>query len=185
MMIQNLLKTKRFVVCHGYASAEERVLVSNSNSGDFNQFIYLLGGVETELAPADKNSSLPAIKLQRGLTDISTYYGTPIVYTPTEEGVTWVCINPIPLTARYEVSELVDGQVIQGTLKEKTILCILNCIKVNDKDINSMQYCRVYDGVVANISIPSGSKALLVERIPDFSAPPVEKNIGQIPTTTF
>jgi hypothetical protein len=185
MKIQNTLNAKRFVVCHGFVSAGEKVLVSNSLSGDFNQYIYVLGEGDSFVSPIDPNSTLPTITLNQGLTDLSDYYGVPVSYTPAEPGASWVCINPIPLTARYNVSEIVNGQTIQGDMTERTILCILNNIEVNDKKIKSMEYCRILNGVTATVVIPDDAIALLLERIPNFSAPELENISVHIPVTVI
>jgi len=164
MVVHKILDAKRFIACHGYASANEQIVAPNTFSGGFGQIMYILTGSAT-ISPTDSNSPVLPKTFHVGVNDITEYYGTPCTYTAGPDGGTWICINPIPMNARYKMTELVDGQVIHGDLVEKTVICFSGTIEANDKKIENMNYARITSNKVVKIKIPNKSVAVLLERI--------------------
>jgi hypothetical protein len=164
MVIHKILDAKRFIACHGFASDNEKIVAPNTFSGGFGQIMYIMTGSAT-ISPTDPNSPIKPKTFQVGINDITEYYGTPCTYTAGPNGGTWICINPIPMNARYKMTELVDGQVITGDLTERTIMCFAGTIKANDKELQNMNYARIFNGKTVTVSVPPSATAVLLERI--------------------
>jgi hypothetical protein len=165
MVIHRILDAKRFIACHGYASDNEKIVAPNTFSGGFGQIMYIMTGSAT-ISPTSPDSIVSAKTFHVGINDITEYYGTPCTYTAGPNGGTWICINPIPMNARYKMTELVNGQVITGDLTERTIMCFSGSIQANGKEIQNMNYARVFSGTVVTVLVPETSIAVLLERIP-------------------
>lgn len=164
MVIHKILDAKRFIACHGYASDNEKIVAPNTFSGGFGQIMYIMTGSAT-ISPTDPNSTVPSKTFHVGINDITEYYGTPCTYTAGPNGGTWICINPIPMNARYKMTNLLDGQTITGDLTERTIMCLSGTIQANGKEIENMNYARIYNGKSVTVNIPATSIAILLERI--------------------
>jgi len=165
MVIHRILDAKRFIACHGYASDNEKIVAPNTFSGGFGQIMYIMTGSAT-ISPTNPDSNISTKTFHVGINDITEYYGTPCTYTAGPNGGTWICINPIPMNARYKMTELVDGQVITGDLTERTIMCFSGSIQANGKEIQNMNYARIFSGTVVTVLVPETSIAVLLERIP-------------------
>lgn len=76
---------------------------------------------------------------------MSQYAGAPIKYVAGNNGATWLGINPIPTTKRYD-ARLIKGsttETINSSNKETFIVCVDGILTCNDVQLKPTQYARV------------------------------------------
>lgn len=141
MIIQNAIGCRGFAICHGTMTANESLTNPNINNGSFNQWVYLYSG--SALAGNESNQ---ATELTAGsLVDVSQYADAPIKYVAGNDGATWIGINPVPSTKRYD-AELIKGNItktIDASNKETFIICVEGVVTCNGIQLNSTQYARI------------------------------------------
>ena len=141
MIVQNSISCRGFSICYGTMTLNESLLCSNITDGFFNQWIYLYNGS----ALAGTESSQTTQLLQGELVEVSQYAGAPIKYVAGNNGATWIGINPIPTSKRYD-AKLIKGpttETINPSGKETFIMCIDGIITCNGAQLNPTQYARV------------------------------------------
>jgi hypothetical protein len=141
MIIQNAISCRGFGICHGTMTANESLINPNVNDGAFNQWVYLYSG--SALAGTESNQTT---ELTEGsLVDVSEYAGSAIKYVAGNNGATWIGINPMPSTKRYD-ARLIKGAItetINASNKETFILCVNGILTCNGVQLKPTQYARV------------------------------------------
>jgi hypothetical protein len=119
----------------------EFLICENITDGFFNQWIYLYNG--SAMAESESNQTT---ELRAGtLVDVSQYAGAPIKYVAGNNGATWLAINPIPTTKRYN-ARLIKGAItetINPSDKETFIICVDGIVNCNGVQLKSTQYARI------------------------------------------
>lgn len=141
MIVQNGITCRGFSICYGSMTANENLVCSNTTDGFFNQWIYLYSGSALAGSEASQTTELT----EGTLVDVSQYAGAPIKYVAGNNGATWLGINPIPTTKRYN-ARLIKGAVtetIDASDKETFIVCIDGFLTCNGVQLKPMQYARV------------------------------------------
>lgn len=141
MIIQNGIACRGFAICHGTMTANESLVQSNINDGFFNQLIYLYAGS----ALAGTESSQTTELTTGSLVDVSQYANAPIKYVSGDNGATWIGINPVPSTKRYD-ARLIKGPItetINYSNKETFILCVDGTLTCNGIELKPTQYARI------------------------------------------
>jgi hypothetical protein len=141
MIVQNGISCRGFSICYGTMTPNENLVCPNTTNGFFNQWIYLYSGFA--LAGTESNQTTELI--EGTLVDVSQYAGAPIKYVSGNNGATWLGINPIPTTKRYD-AKLIKGPVtetINPSDKETFIICVDGIVACNDVQLKATQYVRV------------------------------------------
>jgi hypothetical protein len=141
MIVQNSISCRGFSICYGTMTPNENLVCSNITDGFFNQWIYLYN----DSALAGTESSQTTQLLQGELVDVSQYAGEPIKYVAGDNGATWLGINPIPTTKRYN-ARLIKGstaETVNPSDKETFIVCVDGIITCNGVQLKPMQYARI------------------------------------------
>lgn len=141
MIVQNGIPCRGFSICYGTMTPNETLVCSNDINGYFNQWIYLYSGS----ALAGSEDSQTTVLTQGSLVDVSQYAGAPIKYIAGINGATWLGINPIPTTKRYD-TRLIKGPItetINPSDKEAFVICVDGSVKCNGVELKPMQYVRV------------------------------------------
>jgi len=141
MIIQNSIACRGFSICYGSMTPNENLVCPNTTDGFFNQWIYLYDGSALAGSEASQTTELT----KDTLVDVSQYAGAPIKYVAGNSGATWLGINPIPTTKRYD-ARLVKGtatETINPSAKESFIICVEGSVTCNGVQLKPMQYARV------------------------------------------
>lgn len=141
MIIQNGIPCRGFSICHGTMTPNEYLISSNTTDGFFNQWIYLYSGS----AMAGTESSQTTVLKEGSLVDVSEYANAPIKYVAGNNGATWLGINPIPTTKRFD-AKLIKGfvtETIEPSNKQTFILCIEGIVTCDGVDLKPTQYARI------------------------------------------
>ena len=141
MIVQNSISCRGFSICYGTMTPNENLVCSNTTDGFFNQWIYLYNG--SALSGTESNQTT---ELSQGeLVDVSQYAGAPIKYVSGNNGATWLGINPIPTTKRFN-ARLIKGvitETINPSDKETFIVCVDGFVTCNGVQLKPTQYARV------------------------------------------
>jgi hypothetical protein len=141
MIVQNSISCRGFSICYGSMTPNESLVCSNTTDGFFNQWIYLYSGSALAGSEASQTTELTA----GALVDVSQYAGAPIKYVAGNNGATWLGINPIPTTKRYN-AKLIKGvttETISPSDKETFIVCVDGIVTCNGVELKPTQYTRI------------------------------------------
>lgn len=158
MITQNTITCRGFVLCTGVMTKGESFIHNNTGDGVVSQVVYIFSG------SANVSKDAQSILLSEDqITDISSL-GESITYTAGNAGATWVAINPTPATKRFTTQLINTEQTlsITGSNKETFILCVEGVITCEGKQLGSLQYVRVLDGKIVNVTIPTNSVAIIL-----------------------
>lgn len=158
MITQNSTVCRGFVLCSGVMTKGESFIHSNIGDGSVNQAVYIFSGS----ANVSKDTqSIPLLDNQ--LVDLSSL-GEGITYTAGDSGVTWVAINPTPAIKRFTTQLINTEQTLSvtGSNKETFVLCIEGAITCNARQLGSLQYVRILDGVTVSVSVPNNSVMVIL-----------------------
>ena len=162
MIIQNGIACRGFAICHGTMTANEILTNPNVNDGSFNQLVYLYSG--SALAGSENSQTTELIA--GDLVDVSQYANAPIKYVSGNNGATWIGINPIPSTKRYD-ARLIKGAItetINSSDKETFIVCVDGIVTCNGVELKPTQYARIVsDNKTFNLS-ENGVAIICTER---------------------
>jgi hypothetical protein len=167
--------TDSFQLCTGSIEPSEKFYNPNKDAGDLNQFAYLFSG------DADANG----LQIVVGLNDVSSLAGRKILYVGGSNGASWVCVNPTPVTNRFNCEVLQNTTVIvNADGKNKTIVPIKNTAIANGQEILTFGHAKIPKNKSVEIVVPEGSICLLLTQIESVteSAIPVYAN-GLLVTT--
>jgi len=141
MIIQTGIPCRGFSICYGTMTPNETLIVSNTTDGYFNQWIYIYSGSASAISEVSQTTELA----EGTLVDVSQYAGAPIKYVAGNNGLTWLCINPIPITKRYDARLIKDAttETISPSDKETFIVCVDGILTCNGAQLKPMQYARV------------------------------------------
>jgi len=162
--------TPDFTFGVGSVSPGEKILCSMSKDGDFNQLVYILPGEGTPVicTPIDSNSLIAPKTLNYGINDLSEFYQVPVEFknvnygTPSDTGSSWLAIKPRPMSDRYSMIELSDGQTVQGDDTIKYIIVAMGKAMANDKMMTALQWAKIQNGMSINLNINPNSKIFLL-----------------------
>ena len=141
MIIQNGIACRGFAICYGTMTSNETLINPNVNDGSFNQLVYLYSG--SALAGSENSQTTELIA--GDLVDVSQYANAPIKYVSGNNGATWIGINPIPSTKRYD-ARLIKGAItetINSSDKETFIVCVDGIVTCNGVELKPTQYARI------------------------------------------
>ena len=141
MIIQNGIACRGFAICYGTMTSNETLINPNVNDGSFNQLVYLYSG--SALAGSENSQTTELIA--GDLVDVSQYANAPIKYVSGNNGATWIGINPIPSTKRYD-ARLIKGAItetINSSDKETFIVCADGIVTCNGVELKPTQYARI------------------------------------------
>jgi hypothetical protein len=141
MIIQTGIPCRGFSICYGTMTPNETLIVSNTTDGYFVQWSYIYSGSVIAGSEANQTTELT----EGSLVDVSQYAGAPVKYVSGNHGATWIAINPIPITKRYD-ARLIKGvttETISPSDKETFIVCVDGILTCNGAQLKPMQYARV------------------------------------------
>lgn len=141
MIVQNGIPCRGFSICYGTMTPNEFLICENNTDGFFNQWIYLYNGSAMAGTESSQTTELTA----GTLVDVSQYSGAPIKYVAGNNGATWLGINPIPTTKRYD-ARLIKGAItetINPSDKETFIVCVDGILICNGVQLKPTQYARI------------------------------------------
>ena len=159
MNIEKPRTCRGFVLCAGSLGPGEQYTFTNTGDGDVNQIVYTLAG-----GGIDEQDGV-VIHFNAGeITDVSSFANKPYLGTPGAEGVTWMCINPLPATKRYEhrLAPIGDSTFISNTPECHVICASETPIVCNGKTIQKFNYARILNGNTVNLNVPTGAAALII-----------------------
>jgi hypothetical protein len=119
----------------------EILVHSNIADGYFNQWNYVYSGSSIAESEAGQRTELA----EGTLVDVSQYAGAPVKYVAGNTGVTWLSINPIPTSKRYN-ARLIKGattETINPSGKETFIVCVAGILTCNGVQLKPTQYARI------------------------------------------
>ena len=141
MIVQNGIACRGFAICYGTMTSNETLINPNVNNGSFNQLVYLYSGSALVWSENSQTTELTA----GNLVDVSQYANAPIKYVSGNNGATWIGINPIPSTKRYD-ARLIKGAItetINSSDKETFIVCVDGIVTCNGVELKPTQYARI------------------------------------------
>jgi hypothetical protein len=158
MIVQNTLLAKGFAICTGGMSPNETAEMPNDSDAKYMQIGYLYTGSIT-VSQGSQNVEIVA----KTLTDLTSFSSTPVNVTAGNQGLTWMSVNPIPMSKRYNITlATVGDSVITSTTQECIVLCVDKSVVCNSKTLNGLQYLRVPNGTSVNLNVPEGAVALVM-----------------------
>lgn len=167
MISHNAINANGFIFCSVYQGPNETTLYFNDGEGQYHQQIYIIEGAvdtypsDTEVLPTDAvNMPLSA----GNLYDISHTKGKYVTGKTQANGASMVMFNPVPMDRKLDVKILKDAQTVQiaATDKKVTIVCLTGPVLVNDKEVGSMQFVRLYPGKSATLTLDEGNICAIV-----------------------
>lgn len=150
-------ETPDFMLCKGAIAPGERFYNPNKAPGELNLFVYIISG------DAIANQVIP---INLGLNDLSPYVGKKLFYIGGETGASWVCINPVPTSNRFDVEVLKNTAVtLTADGKTKYIVPVVDTVMANQKEIPTMGHAKVPMDKEVNLTVPDGATCLIVTKI--------------------
>jgi hypothetical protein len=119
----------------------ETLVHSNITDGFFVHWAYIYSGSVIAGSEANQTTELA----EGTLVDVSQYAGAPVKYVAGNNGVTWLSINPVPTTKRYN-ARLIKGtttETINPSDKETFIVCVDGILTCNSMQLKPTQYARI------------------------------------------
>jgi len=166
MIISNYSPCKGFVLFCCYTSNGTLYNYTENEikeDGKFSQLLYVIDGTGQAV---DENDNV-IFNLKKGeLYDFKECQKSKVIFKYSSPTLIWVSINPIP-TKKYFTGQVLrsGNHIINGDInKEQNIICIKGNMTINDKQFKELNYATIKSDKVANITIPSGSEAILITR---------------------
>jgi len=159
MIYSDSVSCRGFALCYGGMTPNESFVNENLTVGVFNQLVFVYSGSITA-----SSDGMPNVVLEeKKFTDVSAFFGKPINYTAGSQGAFWLAINPMPVDKRFNVDLITEGSVqVQGSEKEKAIICIDKGAVCNGKALDFIEYVRVLENKTVDLVVESNSLAAII-----------------------
>jgi hypothetical protein len=167
MIMNNSINAGNFIYCMFYAGPNETTTYLNDGHGHFHQAVYVVDGKAVgTVEDLDGNEiitkpSVPPGEIDETLVDTK---GTMHTIKTQESSLTFVAFNPIPDTRRLTF-EIIKGPIEKNVTageKRLTVVCITGPISANDKQLQTLQFAKLFPGKSADLSLPNNTVCVLV-----------------------
>jgi hypothetical protein len=167
MILNNAVNVGNFIYCMFYTGPNETTTYLNDGHGHFHQAVYVVDGKGVGIVNdlngneiVTKSSVAPG-ELDETLLDTK---GTMHTIKTKESSLTFVAFNPIPDTRKlaFEVLKGPIEKTITASEKRLTVVCITGPISANDKQLQSLQFAKVFPGKSADLSLSENTVCILV-----------------------
>ena len=166
MILNNAINAGNFVYCMANFSPNESHTYQNIGNGHFHQFLYVVSGrAEETIEDQDGNVVLFDDSDREGeLVDMTELKGTVHKTKTTDTSISFITFNPVPDTRQLAV-EILKGpsqHTVTAESSRKTIVCITGTIKVNDKELSTLQHAKIFPGKTVEITMPENTVCAIV-----------------------
>lgn len=166
MILNNAVNVGSFIYCAAYIGPHERQSYLNEGNGHYHQWTYVTDGQALiEVFDLDNNKIYQRDDENPGvLYDHSIYKNMTHVITTNQKGLGLINFNPIPET-RNLVIEIVKGPTIKeivATDSRITVVCITGPANINDKELQSLQYAKIFPNKTINLKLSENAVVALV-----------------------
>jgi hypothetical protein len=156
-------------LCRVHAGPLHTESFRNSGDGSATQFFYVTHGTAT-FGPS---GSAQTHTLTAGsIVDIETLMGTPLTGSTESSAASWVSINPIPATRRFDYTLIRNDTPITvvGGAAESIVVALVGGLVANDQPIPEHKFARIPVGKVVNIHASAGAVGVLLVTRSPYSA---------------
>jgi hypothetical protein len=167
MISHNAINANGFIFCSVYQGPNETTIYFNDGEGQYHQQIYIVEG-DIDTYPSDTEvlatDAVNAPLVSGVLYDISNTKGKYVIGKTDDTGASMVMFNPVPLDRQLNIEILKDAQTKQITATDKkvTIVCLTGPVLVNDKEVGSMKFVRLYPGKSATLTLDESNICAIV-----------------------
>jgi len=167
MILNNSINAGDFIYCMAYFGPNESTVYQNVGHGHYHQCFYIVEGSASAIIKDSEQGNVIETndtKQPGTLIDQSHNYGKWTNIQTSEESITLMFFNPIPVTRNLKV-EILKGAnqyTITADDKRKTIVCITGPIKANDKELVSLQHAKIFPGKTVTLELPENTVCAIV-----------------------
>lgn len=166
MILNNSINAGNFIYCVAYFGPNESTTYFNDGHGHYHQYVYIIDGQGSITVTDTQGNVLSVDDANRSgqLFDASKSKGTYHITKTTNSSLNMIMFNPIPDTRSLSV-EIVKGgttKSVTATDKRITVVGISGSIKINDKELLSLQHAKIFPGKTAELVLPENAVCALV-----------------------
>lgn len=161
MILQDLVRFRKFNLCRGSANKADVVTNSGIALGNFSQWLYLLVGEAT----LKHEGGL--MQITAGMNDLTQFLGQSLQYTVASESASWVAFNPAIRNTELAVLVTQDPKIsLTETEHDTYVVPIEGQVIANNKAIPELGCGLLSKGKAVEILVPNGSICALVQVMP-------------------
>jgi len=167
MILNNAINAGSFVYCSFYMGPNETTTYLNEGHGHFHQAVYVVDGKGIgTVNDIDGNEIITKPSVSPGELDetLIDTKGTNHTIKTQESSLTFVAFNPIPDTRRLAF-EVVKGPIektITASEKRITVVCITGPISANGKQLQTLQFAKIFPGKSAELALSDNTVCVLI-----------------------